>query len=439
MLKTRYIFILILICSFLRINICCSQDFNSLKLSPFYNLDYHADNSKQIKPIRDLFLNYDLVLLAESTHYDGATIDAQCMIMKELIDSGIINTIYTESSWLNAEMIMSILLKEGKAGAAKAKKYAASGELINWIDNDFWQYLINKIVERKVRLVGFDIETNSGILVENLFNEIEPKILKLKLLDSLNVNELKDEYYHFEKFVQLMSFTKEQYQKHSTFVKIVREYYKNVGDERRMQQWSMIESYFFWIYNRQFYKPETKYQELYKNTFNINISYFNSIRDSIMADIFMKDYNGNKNIKAIIKTSSYHALRNFKDNSPIENLYVGKNVYIFNDVLNKKFTKKIYSICFVASSGKWGLNFLGNKDVKKIIVPKKSLEYHFKKIEYPFFFSNFQDSFDINSSFTMKLVFQKAIQAKWAKIFSGVFFIKQMYPIKYLYLEKHMF
>ncbi len=437
MLKLNHIFIFIY--SFFIINISYGQDFNSLKLYPFYNLDYKKDNSKAIKPIRDLFLRYNLVLLAESTHYDGATIDAQCMIMKELIDSGIINTIYTESSWLNAETIMTILLKEGKAGVVKAKKYATSGEMINWVDNDFWEYLTDKIIERKIRLVGFDIETNSTTLTKELFDEAQSNVIKQRLMDSVSVDELKEQYSNFDELVQLMSFSKEQYKKHNTFIKVAKEYYKTVGDERKLYQWTIMENYFFWIYHRQFSNPETEYQVLYKNTFNINISYFNSIRDSIMADIFINDYSANKNVKAVIKTSAYHSLRNFIYNSPIENLYIGKKVHVFNDILNKKLTDSIYSICFVASSGKWGLNLLGNEDTKKIRAPKKSLENYFKKSDYPFFFSNFLDSFDINSNFIMKVVFQKAIKAKWAQIFSGVFFIKEMYPVKYLYPEKHMF
>lgn len=437
MIKSRSIFFLIFLCTFFEVLDLNAQRFNDLKLSPFYNVNFKKDNSRQIKPIRDLFLKYNLVLLAESTHYDGATIDAQCMIMKELIDSGVINTIYTESSWLNAETIMSILLKEGKSGVEKAKKYAASGELIDWIDNDFWDYLTTKIIERKVRLVGFDIETTAWPLMEELFNEALSKIPELNLMDSIKKSELKEQYTHFENFVQLMSFSGEQYENHREFIKRVKKYYADIGDQHREHEWEIIESYLYWIYNRQFSSPETKYEVLYKGKYNINISYFNSIRDSIMAKIFIDDYSTNRNMKAIIKTSSYHALTNYKENSQIGNVFVGKNVHIFNDILNQQIPGQIYSICFVASSGEWGLDFMGKMDTRKIKVPKKSFEYFFKKSESPYFFSSFLESFDRSTSFIMKVVFQKPILAKWAQIFSGVFYIKEMYPIKYLYPEKH--
>ena len=436
--KRSYIFALA--CSFFAATICYCQGFENLKLSPLNNINYQQNNSEQIKPFRELFSKYNLVLLAESTHFDGATIDAQCMIMKELIDSGIINTIYTESSYLNAEKIMSILLKEGEAGIPKAKMYAASGELIYWIENDFWKYLTGKIILGKVRLVGFDIETSSPTLIRELYNEVQSNIFERKLMDSVSLFKLSVWYTHFDYFVELMSFPKEQYQEHCNFIKLVKEIYRNENNKIREQQWTLIESYLYWIYHRQFSDHETQYANLYRNQQNINISYFNSIRDSIMADIFMNDYNTHKSVKAIIKTSSYHALRNFRNNSPIENLYIGKEVAVFNDILNQKMEDKIYSICFVASDGNWGLNYPGRKpQLKKISPPKESLESYFRNCKYPFFFSSFEDSVTLNSSFIMRVVFNKPIQAKWAKIFSGVFFIKEMYPLNYLDTDKLKF
>jgi erythromycin esterase-like protein len=165
-------FVILNLFLFLEVNDTNAQTKNAfakLNLFPFTNINWKLDNSAQIKPIKELFSRYDLVLLSESTHYDGATLDAQNMIIKELIDSAVINTLYIETSSLNAENIMHILRSGAKDAKLKAKNYCASGDLINWVENDFWDYLAGKIMDRKIDLVGLDIETNSSLLVQELY------------------------------------------------------------------------------------------------------------------------------------------------------------------------------------------------------------------------------------------------------------------------------
>lgn len=435
-------FLFFLLLPVVNISKLIGQNFNNLQLFPFSNILFTANNSSEIKPIRNLFQSYDLVLLAESTHYDGATLDAQCMIMKELIDSGEINTIYLESSWLNSEKIMSILLNEGKSGISRAKKYASSGEFINWIDNGFWNYLAEKIIEHKVRIVGFDIETNSWTLIHELFTEAKGRIVQDRSFDSLNMKSIEQCFFNFETLSETMHFKRTVYNDQMKFITRVRKMYSEKEDSLREYQWSLIEKYFYWIYNRQFLVKEDNYNVLYKDPANMNISLFNSIRDSIMAEIFLKDFLNKKNTKAIIKTSSYHALRNYESEIGIQNVFIADKVFTFNTILSKMLPNKIFSICFISSSGKWGLNFLGNKGgTKKIEISRYGIEAFFKERKEDFFFSSFKDShgFDSNTEFVMKVVFQRNIKAKWAQIFSGFFFIREMYPVKYLYPDRHQF
>jgi erythromycin esterase-like protein len=426
---------------FLEINDTNAQTENAfakLNLFSFTNINWKLDNSVQIKPIKELFSSYDLVVLSESTHYDGATLDAQNMIIKELIDSGIINTLYIETSSLNAENIMHILRSGAKDAKLKAKNYCASGDLIGWVENDFWDYLAAKIMDKKIDLVGLDIETTSDLLVQELYGEALklPEISKLKNSDSLKFAYLDKSYSDISFFSYDLNFSESEYQRHVSFITTVLAEYKKSNNERRYNQWDLIQKYFYWIYERQYAVTEKNYNDLVFSSKSINS--FHSVRDSIMAGIFFKDYNKRKNVKAIVRIFAYHALRNYKESTTFEETSLVKGTHILGEILNNKIGNKMYSICFVAGSGEWGSNILGRKNLTKVKPKKGSFEKFFRNKEHPYFFTDLQSSVIKDDEFLMEVVFQKAIRAKWGQIFSGLFYIKKMYPTSYLHLEKHI-
>jgi erythromycin esterase-like protein len=104
--------IIILLYFFILENFALAQSenlFNRLTIHPIATLSLKEINYSQIEPFENILSNNDILILSEGGHADGATYDAQCMIIKGLIDRGKINTVYTESSWLNIEKISSIL------------------------------------------------------------------------------------------------------------------------------------------------------------------------------------------------------------------------------------------------------------------------------------------------------------------------------------------
>ena len=112
-----------------------SKLFDSLNIYPLSALSLSEINFNQLKPFENILNRNDVLILSEGGHFDGATYDAQCMIVKGLIEQGKISTVYTESSWLNIEKINSILKKYGKDSINSAEKYISSIELIFSIFN----------------------------------------------------------------------------------------------------------------------------------------------------------------------------------------------------------------------------------------------------------------------------------------------------------------
>jgi erythromycin esterase-like protein len=406
--------------------------FDKLALFPIKNVNWRLDNSQNIDPIKSLFKKYNVIVLAESQHMDGTTIDAQCMFIKELIDAGIINTLYLESSTLNAQIIMKILREEGVNGISKAKKYAESGDYLFWIESGFWEYLANKIIEKKIDLVGVDIETTSPALVKDMIDETRylPSVDKLFKKDSIAFYKIRNIFWFFIDFQQKLIYPLDKFKIDTSFIANVITDYNAVNNTLKVRQWRIMAKYLYWIYQRQFKVKEKVFNDIFKNP--LGVTKFYSIRDSIMAEIFLEDYTKRKNVKAILSMSAYHSMKNMESSKILWQDFVGEKTHIMNDILNKTLPNQIYNVCFVAASGEWGSRFAdGESEVVKIKAPKKSLEKYFENKENDLFFTDLQGSAINEEEFCMQVVYKKPIVAKWAKIFSGLFFIRKMYPLFY--------
>src|SRR4051812_6663381 len=73
------------------------QTFESVRFSPVKSIDWTAFDYQDVKIIELKLNTHNILVLSESDHGDGSSYDAQCMILKALIDSSRISAIYTES------------------------------------------------------------------------------------------------------------------------------------------------------------------------------------------------------------------------------------------------------------------------------------------------------------------------------------------------------
>jgi len=425
MLKKTVIFILL--CFFISVHVAMAQQsilFDSLTIYPFKTLSLKGNVFHDFKPFENLLKNNDLLILSEGGHADGATYDAQCMIIKGLIDLGKIQTVYTESSWLNIEKINSILKKYGKDSVKAVEKYMSSVELVYWTHNGFWYYLADKIIDNKVRLVGIDIETTSELVTKELLSEA------IKEDSSLVTDEYKEVMADLANplnWIYDVNYSETFYRKSSLFIERIMHRYSKVADFYKVKQWQRILDYQNFRYHRNLDSSGNRVLNPFDDW--VKETYFNSIRDSIMCDILLEDQALKNSGKAVLLIASYHAMRNSELVEKLDKFIKYNFVKTFGEILNRKSNLKFYNICFVTSSGIRGAKQFSKKHYTNVKKPKKgSLEEYFSRQEAAYFFTDLQQSSTKEIKFLMNPFNKNYLYANWGKVFSGVFFIKEMYP-----------
>lgn len=398
--------------------------FDSLIIYPITNLSLRNINYNQLAPFEDILRKNDILILSEGGHVDGAAYDAQCMIIKGLIDRGKINTVYTESSWLNIEKINSVLKKYGQDSIQAVEKYMSSVELIYWTHNGFWEYLANKIIDKKVNLVGIDIETTSPLVLKELLNKATKKDSTLKSNDYKKViSDLANPIH----WIFDVNYSSTLYEESKLFIKKIMHRYSTDLDYYEMKQWQRILDYLHFRYYRNFDNNGGRVLNPFDN--GPKEMFFHSIRDSIMCNILLESFTNYEAGKSVLLIASYHAMHN---SSTIENLdqYLKYNyVKTFGDRLHQKSNLKIYNVCFVTSSGNRGITQYSKKHYTKVKKPVKgSFENYFGRRENSFFFTDIQQISILGGKYFMNPFNKKYLYANWGKVFSGVFFIKKMYP-----------
>lgn len=155
-----------------------------------------------------------------------------------------------------------------------------------------------------------------------------------------------------------------------------------------------------------------------KNTKKVDVTSFNIIRDSIMADniIWLKD-EVFANRKIIVWAANFHISRNIHDN-------MGSRLY-------KHYNDKVYSIAFVANQGEWGtINMKNNKTLPK--ASEGTLESVFHKTHIDNFFLDFKNLSKssggtwLNKENIMRPHGYTEEKRNWVEAYDGVIFNNEM-------------
>jgi hypothetical protein len=404
--------------------------FENLKVENIESINWKLSNNKMFDICNKIFDNHDLLILSESYHGDGSSYDAQCMILKALIDSSKINSIYTESSWINIEKINAILKQGGKDSVKSTIKYMRSVELRYWVDNGFWDYLANKIIENKIKLYGFDITGNSEYIVVELFNQslLLSGVKKFISDKPLIFKDAALAFEHFEGWGGQSTCNEYYYNRLNDFLKIVIKCYEEKNEVYKLKQWKTISNFFYWLYKRTLILSKNKISNVILN--EKQNSLFHSIRDSLIGEIFFDYYT--KNEKAVALMSCYHSIRNSNNIEKVSECCKDFDVHVLGEKINEFLGSKSYNICFISGSGFSAINYFGNAKGHKITKPLKgSLEHWLNKQPGSYYFVDLENSSIRNESFYMKPVYGKYLKSNWAKNFSGAFFIKEMQPLNF--------
>lgn len=404
-------------------------DLASANVKQISNNNWVSENNEMLPFCKNILTNNNVLILSESDHGDGASIDAQCKIIKNLIDSALIKSIFIEASWINVEKISELLKKGGEDSVNATLKYMRSTQLMYWVSNGFWSYLTNKIIDGKVKLYGFDISGISGLIVKDFFLEALElnEVKEFKKRDSISFNSAVSAFEYFDGWGLQSNCNEKYYLSLTSLLNIIIERYTKDGEEELLKKWNGVKDFFYWLYKRTLVLKGNKISNVPKD--QIQNSLFHYVRDSIMAKIFIEKYLSLNSPKSVVLMSNYHSLRNTYNIKKIEDCCKSKTVNTMGEIIDKSLKGSYYSICFVAASGNRFVKYKSNNIFStKIQKPHKlSLEYCLNQSNYKFAFLDLQSSAFQNLSFYMAPVFGKYLEANWAKVYSGIFFIKNMY------------
>lgn len=398
---------------------------------PIQDVSWKLPDDSLFLVVKRKTLNSNLILLCESDHGHGTSLDAQSRLLRSLIDSSEIKVLYLEANWMNCERITEHLEKEKDKGIITCQKYMQSVELKYWVHTGFWDYLARKIIDGKIILRGVDIDGLSPIIAKELYGEASliPYVDSfLRSNDSIR-NDVSFVFDGFEGINSATFFFSGLYSSLSSFVDIVISYYRNVGNEKRTRQWESIKNLFYWIYKRGEVTKQNKIANVTAN--DKQFSSYHSLRDRMMAEIFLSYNISEREYRVVCSVSSYHGLRNSFRIEKIEDCCKGRlDSTMFEIVAKRASEKKIYSICFITASGAYGINSLPGERLTKVKKPQsKSIERVLAKSGLNYGFYEFKLNEGVNR--VMNVIFNRYLCSDWGNNYSAFFFIRQMNPTKF--------
>jgi len=386
-------------------------------------------NSGDMLYFDKVLTNHDILILAESDHGHGSSYDAQCAIIRRLVETKKVKALYIESSWLNCQKIVTLLKEKGEAGIKETEKYMLSYDLKYWVTNGFWHFIANEIIKGDLNLYGFDVSGVSPLIVTELFVEAQ-QLDPVKKIINYEAERFKDIRWYFEDFSGFGPQSKLYYNHYvvvEQFINLVIEAYGHTKDENRVKQWKALLNYFYWFYKRTEYLKQNK---LSFHTLNDKqVSEFHKVRDSLMAASFFSTYLFSKEDKVVCTMSAYHALRNSYLINEVENCCKEKDLKTMAELLQERYGDKIFSICFITGSGEYGIQYENYKWKKLRRPEKESLEYYLAGLKHPYIFLDFKNTSLKGNTFQMRGVFNRFLRSNWSENYSGVFFIKEMKPL----------
>lgn len=395
-------------------------------------IDWRKDS---LHELIDVIKDKKCIVLSEPNHGYGRAFDAQSCIIKNLIETSDRKVVLLmEASWINCDMITRLLQREGISSIPKTFRYLTSMDLLYWKKTGFWDFICTKIVEGKLELKGFDIAGTSSEFVAEMFEEAKAKYKVLHYINS--IKDAKAIGYTFGSFNgwQLQSVLDlDFYDKIKHFVQIVTSVYEQEQDYLRVEQWKGVLDFFFWIYRRTLVLKDNKIINQIEN--DKQSSLFWGIRDSLMAELFLKRISNYPDQKIVCKMATRHSGKKISDFQEIMKCCREQGVRSMGELISEVHPELFFSICFVTGTGQQALSLYPWQKDEGIQVrkpPNGSLEDWLMKKGGNYYFVNLEDETWRNSIFTMHAIYERFLSAQWSRHFSAVFYIREMEPLDLL-------
>lgn len=381
----------------------------------------NLSSKEAFEPIGNIVGHKDIVILGESQHGDGKTLEVKSHLLKYLIEEKGFNTIAFEGrGFLDMEIL------NNDTPLDSLSKSLHKNALLNWYAAEQQNMLKSAILNNKLNFIGLESysyfvsrEPDSLINYLQRFLEIHydykefdqwSKLRKIHYdISFSNTNNITEEDIEFytESLTSMVQKIQDQTETENL---------KNSEKEIALHSIKNAAKYATLFKNRWLYEDE------------INFSVYNNLRDEQMSNNLLWHKERNPDAKIIVWTANFHGAKKIRDvrfKKEDPNLY--DNYTLLGEHLHKAYGDKLYSIAFTSSSGETGML---DQDPQIINAPPGSLE---KEIEEKGIDYGFIDLSGVRKSnpklqdtkFNATILGHDNKPGKWLNVFDGLFFIKE--------------
>lgn len=360
------------------------------------DIDYSNDDFSKLDSILG---DKKIIMLGESTHYDGSTFTTKSKLIK----------------YLHKKFGYDVILFE--AGLYDMARLSNSESRIKptnflypfWSDveetNELWSYLDK---HKSISLAGFDIQ-HTGNLSDSLRGVLMRNYLKKC---GININEYRSFIEVIDKLSQYTSL-KYKFALSSTKKDSILTDMDNIYQKLLLSKNDTIDNYLYSTYLK---NSRDWYHCVWNNNYMSERRFH--IRDSLMAEnLIWQIENNYKNRKVIIWAANVHIMHNnkgYKDDIP----FTSMGEYVKNKYRDSCYTLVFSSYCKENEDGK--IHNTGSN---------KSMEYLLHKLSYKSAFVDFSKV--PNKYITLRANQNMNLKGRWTTMIDGLFYIDTMKPIQF--------
>lgn len=384
------------------------------------------NSSQPFEHIGNIVADKRIVVLGESQHGDGKTLEMKSRLLKYLIEEKGFNTIAFEGrGFLDMEILNTTTPLDSLAESLNKKA------LTSWYAGEQQRELNSAIMNNDLKFIGLESYSYFVLRDPDLFIDYLKRFLEVGYGNNEYDSwpELKKINYNIS-FSQTDSITEKDIEFYTLSLTSMIEAIQTqeiISDSKKLEKEIILNSI----------KNAVKYAYLFENRWlyedEINYSVYNNLRDEQMAKNLLWHKERNPNAKTIVWTANFHGAKNISDvryKKEDPNLYT--NYKLLGDHLHQLFGDELYSIAFTSSRGETGMI---NQEAKEIVAPEGSLEKEIENNQIDYGFIDFSalrksDSALKNEEFEAIILGHDNKPGKWLNVFDGIFYIKENEKIK---------
>ncbi len=376
------------------------------------------NSSQPFEQIGNIVADKQIVVLGESQHGDGKTLEMKSRLLKYLIEEKGFNTIAFEGrGFLDMEILNTTTPLDSLAESLN------KSALTSWYASEQQMELNSAIMNNDLKFIGLESYSYFVSREPDLFIEYLREFLETHFdyIEFVEWPKLKSIHYNIsisnkEKITEADI---EFYRK--TLTSIIHKIQSQIENSKNLEKEIALNS----IRNAEKFAILFKSRWLFEE---INYGVYNNLRDEQMAINLLWHKKRNPNAKIIVWTANFHGAKEirkirYKEEEP--EMY--NNYTLLGEHLHQFYGDKLYSIAFTSSSGESGMV---NQEPNEIIAPEGSLE---KEIEKKNMDYGFLDLLALRKSqpdledviFNTIILGHDNKPGKWLKVFDGIFYIKK--------------